>query len=251
MPELEHALEESAFVFVGTVEQVGAAMTTDVTSDERTAVVAVDTVLHAPSAFAQLAGARVTLQPDPQLDPLQPGEQWTFFANGLAFGESIALAEVARHPVAAVEPHLAQAAAEGHDEPFRVLRQQLADTRLRQHAEEADAIVLGRVIGLERAVLPSADEHDPHWWRATIDVRHVERGDVQVGPLAVLYPNSRDLRWYAAPKPNPGTDAAWILHATAGDLAELAPYQLLHKEDEQPLQGLDTLRAGGDDEGDA
>jgi hypothetical protein len=249
MPEFDRALEESAFVFVGTVEHVGAAAT-DVPSDERTAVVMVEAVLHAPSAFAQLTGTRVTLQPDPELDRLQPGEQWTFFANGLAFGESIALAEVARHPVAAVEPHLAQAAAEGHEESFGGLRRQLADTRLRQHAAEADAVVLGRVIGLERAVLPSADEHDPHWWRATIDVRHVERGDVQVGPLAVLYPNSRDVRWYAAPKPNPGTDAAWILHATEGGLAELAPYQLLHREDQQPLQGLDVLRASRDDEGD-
>jgi len=71
----------------------------DIPVDERTLVARVEQVLHAPAAFAALAGALVTIEPTADTPPPEGGSRWTFFAHGVAFGESLALAEVGRLPV--------------------------------------------------------------------------------------------------------------------------------------------------------
>src|SRR5438045_2018768 len=97
-------LRQTSFSFVGTIEHLGAATMTNIPINERTAVVRVDYVLHAPPAFAGLQGQRITLQLAADKDPPAVGEAAAFFADGLAFGESIAVTEVGRLPVEAVEP---------------------------------------------------------------------------------------------------------------------------------------------------
>jgi len=235
-------LQRAPFSFLGTVEHVGGATMTDIPIDARTAVVHVDHVLHAPDDFARLEGHRVTLQLAADADPPAVGQTDAFFAEGLAFGETVALREIGRLSYQEVEPHITAALATGPASTFATLRGELAQTRLTQHADQADAIVLGRVTRLEKSVPSTGSEHDPDWWRATLDVRHVERGDVPTGPVEILYPNSLDVRWHSAPKPAPGQDGVWILHATEGPLREAAPFQILHPEDYQPLHQLDVLR---------
>jgi len=236
-------LRDAAFAFVGTVERVGAATMEAFPADERTVVARVDRVLHAPEAFGGLTGNRVTLRLAPGGAPLQAADSSVFFANGVAFAESVALQEVGRLPLDEVEPHATMAAAEGGAKPLQSLHGQVVATRLREHADEADAVVLGRVIGLERAGGSPVREHDPDWWLATLHVVHAERGDVPQGDLLkVLYPNSLDVRWHDAPKPKAAQNGLWILHATDGDLRELAPFQLLHREDFQAPQVLESLR---------
>ena len=102
--------------------------------------------------------------------------------------------------------------------------------------------MVGRVVGLEDVLEPVISEHDPDWWRATIDVSHVEKGDVQTGPLPVLYANSLDVQWRLSPKPKASQEGLWILHATEGDQREAAPFGIPHPEDYQPVQSLDDLR---------
>lgn len=70
----------------------------------------------------------------------------------------------------------------------------------------------------------------------------MEKGNVQPGPLAVLYPNSQDTRWYDKPKPHAGQRGMWLLHATADNLRELAPFELADADDYQQVQQLDRLR---------
>ena len=106
-------------------------------------------------------------------------------------------------------------------------------------------MVVGRVVRLEKAVPSGGSEHDPDWWLATLDVHHVERGDVGVGEIGVLYANSLDVRWRRAPKPRAAQEGVWILHATADNLRDAAPFQILHPEDYQPVHQLDSLREPG------
>jgi len=73
-------------------------------------------------------------------------------------------------------------------------------------------------------------------------VVHAEKGDLPEGNVKVLYPNSLDVRWHAAPKPKAAQNGLWMLHATDGDLAKLAPFQLLHAQDFQAPQVLESLR---------
>lgn len=232
-------LGEGPFAFVGTIEHVGAATMTDVPIDSRTAVVRVDHVLQAPEALPTLEGQRITMQ---LKEDTQPGEQAAFFAQGLAFGESVAVTEVGRVAVEAVEPHVTRGFEAGAPAGFEALQRAAQAARLREHAAGADAIVVGRVVGLEDVLEPVISEHDPDWWRATIDVAHVEKGDVQTGPLRVLYANSLDVQWRLSPKPKASQEGLWILHATEGDQREAAPFEIPHPEDYQPVQSLDDLR---------
>jgi hypothetical protein len=234
---------KAPFSFVGRIEHLGAA-TMDIPVDDKTAVVLVDHVLHGPDALIGLAGKRITMQLAADGVPVNVGDSAAFFAQPLAFGASVAVAEVGRLPVEDVKPHI-QAAISGTGTPFTAMEQQVATANLCQHAEQADALVLGQVTKLEKAPWDYSagfSEHDPDWWIATLLIRHVERGNVQPGEVKVLYANSLDVRWKAVPKPKASQSGLWILHKSEGDLTGLAPFQLNDPEDRQSAQSLDVMR---------
>jgi hypothetical protein len=234
-------LKDAAFAFLGTVQEVGAATIDAFPADDRTVVVRVDEVLSAPDPFAQLAGDTVTLRLAEQEAPLGAGETWSFFANGVVFGESLALQEVGRLAGDAVREQ-ALPTGERDELPLAPVRSAIVIEELRDHAATADAVVLARVVALRRAGGPALREHDPDWWLATLEVAHVQRGDVGESALEVLYPNSLDVRWREVPKPKASQDGLWILHATGEDLRALAPFAILHPEDLQEPQRLESLR---------
>ncbi len=246
MADLKKLVREAPFGFVGTVEHMGATTMEGIPADERTAVVHVDSVIVAPEAFVSMAGQIVTLQLSPDIDPPAEGETAAFFAEGLAFGETIALSEVGRASLEEVEPQfLAAGAAEGGAAAgFTEIQQEVEADKVREHAAEADAVVAGRVMGLVKAADVAAVEHDPDWWIATIHVVIVERGDVSLGDVQVLYANSLDVRWRTAPKPKASQGGLWLLHATPAELSAAAAWQILHPEDFQPTQMLDAIRGG-------
>lgn len=241
--EIKALLAQAPFSFVGTVLHLGAATATNTPIDERTSVVKVDHVLHAPAAFSNLAGHQLTVQLSTTVDPPAVGEAFAFFVQGVSFGESVVVAEVGRLPVESVEPHAQAAVDAGRTAgAFDGLIQEMKQDDLRARMLAADAVVKGRIVGVEKVGPNSHSEHDPDWWRATIAVEHVETGDVGIGPVQVLFANSRDVRWHRSPKPQPGQGGVWLLHKNDGDLAALAPFQIVHPEDTQPTQQLDTLR---------
>src|SRR6266536_3039278 len=229
------ALRDSALSFIGTVERLGAATLDDVPVDDHTSVVRVDHVLHAPASLEQLSGMSVTVQLSPDAEQLAPGDRAAFFTNPSVFGKGLAVTEV--------EPHLATAAPGAS--PLEPFQRAVADQRLRDHAEQADAVVVGKVVGLVDAGLSEFGEHDPDWWRATLDVVHVERGAVAGPQVSVLYANSLDVRWRSSPKPKASQEGLWLLHATDGPLRDVAPFQIPHPEEYQPATRLDQLRARG------
>jgi len=244
--DIKRMLAQAPFSFVGTVMHLGAATMADLSVDARTAVVHVDHVLHAPDAFARMEGQRITVQLASDADPPAPGQAFAFFAEGLAFGDSIAVKEVGRLPVESVESHATAALQAGAPaSAFKGLVREMHQENLSRHMREADAVVVGRVVGVDKVGAPAYSEHDPDWWRATIEVFHVERGDVAVGQVGVLFANSLDVRWHRVPKPKAAQGGVWILHRTTGALQDLAPFQLLHPEDYQPTQELDVMRTPG------
>jgi len=62
--------------------------------------------------------------------------------------------------------------------------------------------------------------------------------------VSVLYANSLDVRWRASPKPKAAQEGIWLLHATVTPLTELAAFEIVHPEDLQPLERLESLREG-------
>ncbi|MBD0674318.1 hypothetical protein [Streptomyces sp. CBMA156] len=243
--ELTDLVRRAPLSFLGTVTRVGGTSLAAFPADarnERTTVVRVDQVLHAPEAFRQLGGSEVTVQLAPDADLLKVGDAAAFFTQGLVYGEGLGVAEVGRLPAEAVRPHVSMAATTADELPFSPVQRKIRDQDLATHAGEADAVVLGTVVGLEDLGLPDHSEHAPHWWRATLDVSLVESGAAAPGRITVLYPSSGDVRWRRSPKPVPGQLGLWLLHAAGGDLAAQAPYTLLHPDDYQPAQKLAVLR---------
>ncbi len=240
--EVRKLLREAPFSFLGTVERVGAATTGDVPIDNRTAIVQVDQVLHAPDAFSQLAGTRITVQ---LAEDAKEGQEYTFFADGLSYGSSLAVGEVARLSAAQTRPLLARADAVGAA-PFADLQAGIDADNLREHAKEATAIVVGRVTALSKAGPAGFSEHDPDIWKATIEVTHAEKGRIKAGTeIEVLYANSLDVQWHQVPKPKAGQEALFLLHAPDKENRSLGKYQLLDPEDLRPAQQLDVLTADG------
>jgi hypothetical protein len=191
----------------------------------------------------------VTLQLSSELPPLAVGDTATFFANSWVYGDSLALIEVGRVPEEeAAAPTAELKAFDVPVSPVQAAVAELADEEVIEHAREADAIVRGHVVGLNalRKEGPPK-EHDPDWWVATLEVDVAERGELPDAPdgdqtVQVLYANSLDVRWRAAPKPKAGQSGMWILHRAPEELSEYAPFQVLHAIDLQPSLQLDLLR---------
>jgi len=245
-------LRRSQFVFECTVEATAKSMLPDLPVDERTIVAKIEKVLHGPAALAQAAGSEVTVQLAEGLPVLAVGDRAVLFTTAIAFGQHMAVAEVGRTApdavgssiMAAGAPATLPGARPGRSHPVLEAAAQLETDRLRAHAAEAEDVVVGRILSLEKVGPPSISEHDPDWWRATINVEHSEKGKA-TGQIQVLYPGSSDVHWAHLPKLRPGQEGLWILHATGVDLAQMAPYSLLDADDAHPADQLDRLRGDG------
>jgi hypothetical protein len=252
-PTVKELVSSSGLSFTGTVESTGMAGASDLPVDERTAIVQVEQVLHAPEQLAIPPGSKVIVQMSPDQRPLGPGERTTFFANGLAYGDELVVAEVGRLPAdvgAARTESLAGLVA-----PVTAVQAALAELAqddVADHAAQAAAVVRGHVSGLtEVPHTGPPTEHDPQWWTATLQVDLVARGDVGEKPdggplqLVVLYANSLDAQWRDWPKPKAGQGGLWLLHRTPEERAQLASFELRHPIDLQPSLQLDLLRERG------
>ncbi len=254
MPEqsIEDLLSSSSIAFTGAVEAVARSTVAGVPVDERTVVVRVDQLLHGPPGMGIPAGSRVTMQLSPDLPPLANGDSATFFANGWIYGETLAVTEVGRAPTAetaGLSAHMSGLAAPVS--PVEAAVAQLSQDEVVAHAREADAVIRGHVVGLEHVPKEGPPgEHDADWWVATLEVDVVARGQLPEGAepggtVRVLYANSLDIRWRQAPKPKAGQGGLWLLHETGKELAQVAPFELLHAIDRQPSMQLDALREHG------
>jgi hypothetical protein len=245
---VKELLAESRLAFTGTVEKANASTVPDLPVDDRTVVVRVGEVLHAPEAIDLQGGSTVTVQLAQQLPPMAPGEEATFFANGLAYGDDLAVAEAGRSSPEDAAPTARLAGLDAGVTPVRAAAAELAQDRVVEHAREADAVVRAQVVAL--AMVPPTGpphEHDPQWWIATLRTDLVAKGDIEAGDdVAVLYANSLDVRVRDRPKPKAGQGGLWLLHRTAAPaLAEQAPYELLDSLDLQDSIVLDVLRERG------
>jgi hypothetical protein len=246
---LKDLVASSGLAFVGTVQMVGESTVQNVPIDDRTVVVRVDRTLRAPPEVEIAPGTQVTVQLTGDRPKLKVGDEATFFANPAVYGESLMVSEVGRMEE---EPEPAGGARLANlEEPTSGVEQALAEIgqdALLEHAREAAVIVRARVTRLEEARKPELPrEHDPHWWIATLEADLVAMGDAPGlgeggGTVTALYANSIDYQWRRWIKPKAGQGGLWLLHRSEDELAQLAPFQLIHQEDLQPSTQLDALR---------
>lgn len=241
-------LSRAQFVIEATVRSPGHSTVADIPVNDHTVVFRVDRVLHSPAALARSAGLDVTVQLAAGSPVPAVGEQVTLFTAPVAYGDGIAVAEVGRAApgTAAVSSTMeaGSGARRSRPRPALGVAQQLDDEQLRAHAAQADVVVIGRIVHLEKAGSPALREHDPDWWLATLAVDHRVKGPV-AGTVQFAFPNSTDVRWAYVPKPKAGDAGLWLLHAAAGDAAKLADYSLLDADDVQRPDELDRLGLSG------
>jgi hypothetical protein len=254
--KLSAAAKEARFVFKGTVQKLRAATMREVTPDQRTAVVRVDEVIHAPEVLSQYAGQDITVMVAGN-KKLKKGEQSVFYTNGVLFGDSVAVEAVDHHDLKQLAPAMAVASAD----PVK----NLATRDVQQRFESADVVVSGRVISVRMpADLVTArathatdatatgpiSEHDPDWRIGEIQVDQVHKGNHRGKTAEVRFPSSSDVMWHDAPKFKTGQEGFFILHKSAREAvaARHAPtqdageYVAFNPADFQPFDEADGIR---------
>jgi hypothetical protein len=259
MPHSGGLAGQAKFVFQGTVKNVKATTLRSVGASDRTIVVRIDKVIQAPETLSDYAGHDVTVRLGPG-ERVRPGQTLIFHTNGWIFGESLAVQSIGH--TEATTPKVAAMSAHS-DDPVRNLQAQEAMAQ----ASRADLIVTGRVASVRvpageararaRAMADGRtaeriSEHAPVWQEALIDVDETHKGRGGRKQLIVRFPSSTDVRWYHAPKFQPGQEGVFLLHkkqipatrAKAARLTDLkAPeYTALHPGDFQPLDQLPRIR---------
>jgi hypothetical protein len=249
---LKDLLASSGLAFVGTVQAVGESTVQGVPIDDRMVVVRVDRTLRAPPEVEIAPAGQVTVQLSGDLPKLKVGDEATFFANPAVYGEGLMVSEVGR--MSEEPPPASGARFANLEEPTSGVDEalaELAQDAVLEHASQAEVIVRARVVRLEEAQAPELPrEHDPHWWIATLEADLVAKGDAPGlgeggGMVTALYANSIDFQWREWIKPKAGQGGLWLLHRSEDDLAQLAPFQLIHQEDLQPSTQLDAVREAG------
>jgi hypothetical protein len=255
----EELAEKAKFVFQGTVQKLKATTSAEVPSSDRTVVVRVDRVVHAPDSLADYAGQEITVQLAPG-EKVKAGQTFVFYTNGWVFGDSIAVQSVGHEEA---KPTMMAALSSHPNDPVRSLETREAITQ----ASNADLIVTGRVAAvrlpgqeaLARATAMASgrtseriSEHAPLWQEALIDVDEVHKGSHRRKQVVVRFPSSTDVRWYKAPKFQPGQEGVFMLHKEQlpGGRAMAAAigvgpeeYTALDPADVQPLDELPRIRS--------
>jgi hypothetical protein len=248
--------QEARFVFKGTVQKLRATTMREVHADERTVVVRVDEVIYAPEALSHYAGQNITVQLAGK-KKLKKGQQVVFYANGLLFGDSVAVHAIEHHDL----ERLPAAMAVAGGDPVK----NLAAKDIQARFSSADIIMSGRVTSVRvpsdvvaakaagvvgPATMGPISEHDPDWRIAEIQVDRVHKGSHKAKTAEVRFPNSPDVMWHGAPKFHAGQEGFFVLHksgrervaAMAAPTEDTGEYVALHPVDFQPYDEPGGIR---------
>jgi hypothetical protein len=262
----EELSQQARFIFTGTVKKLKAATLPEIkkADKERTVIVRVDHILHAPPIFSNRTGQDVTLQLK-KGEKVTVGQQAEFYTNSWLIGnEGIALISLGHRPVQKTS------VAALSDEPGDPAKNLAAkDTQAR--VKDADVVVTGKVKSVKipdeefntltaaagGSVKPPLSEHDPEWQEAVVEIDDVHKGSENKKSIVVRFPNSKDRMWVNAPKFRPGQSGYFVLHkvpmgqdahgkvaAMEADSPEVQDeyYTALQPEDFQPFEQQGPLK---------
>ena len=232
---------EASFIFQGTVVAVGAATLSMVDVNDLTAIVRVDRVLRAPEQMEHIAGREITVQ---LREPIDDGATAVFEAQGWLYSDSLAVVETGRRrapedefpATAAAEHALESAAAADRAATFR--------TTLKERADEASAVVIGRVTGVRETAEASTEdrlsEHAPRWAVATVEVDEAVKGR-HSGTIEVLFASSDDVMWRDAPKLAVGQKAVMLLQKGVPEVEDKRANVVVDQFDVQPADAAELV----------
>lgn len=220
MPANSSSKESPTFVFQGTIEGVKRATMKEVPVDNRTVIVTVDQVIEAPKSLARFGGHRITVQLSGS-QKVQQGQVFIFHTHGWIFGDSVAVQSVKQEPIKLAKSHAALLSRGG--DPVMHRRNRETEKRF----ESAQVVVTGRVTAVRlpaetkalgrtkgASMTKPVSEHSAHWREAVVEIDDVHKGTHAKKGVVVRFPASTDVRWYKAPKFQPGQQGFFMLHKT-------------------------------------
>jgi hypothetical protein len=211
----ESLIRRSTYIFEGQVEKPHASNLKILPATESTALVRVERVLLAPQSMGNFTGQLITVELA-MPNSLQAGARVVFFTNGWLYGESLAVKEVG---------HTSTKSEEASAGAIEQARTEIEDEKVQERIQLATAVIVGKVaitrpLKKEAKVGP-VSEHDPDWQVAEIEVESVLKGTPSKSKVAVLYPKSRDVMWFAAPRFQQGQEGIWLLQVAEDMTREL------------------------------
>jgi hypothetical protein len=222
--------ESASLIFEGKVTKNKAANVKAISDTEHSAIVAIERVLSAPEPLLAYTGRNVTVRLA-EGEQVKQGQRATFYANGLVFGENLAVQSLGHEPVKAKPAKAAAAAvaaAGGAIEPSAA--RMAVHKKIREQASEAPVVITGKVVavGLPAAAAGNVaiaaagaptpepiSEHDPFWREAVVEVQNVHKGTLGTDRVVLRFPSSTDVRWHRAPKFKTGQEGVFSLHRDA------------------------------------
>jgi hypothetical protein len=120
-----------------------------------------------------------------------------------------------------------------------------SDAQVRVRLAQAEVVVAGVVSSTAQVARPGPpflSQHDPDWWRATIDVETVEKGQVASKTVTALFANSTDVAWFRSPKLQVGDHRVLILQKTDPFGKPLQELAVVDPLDVQPLADVERIR---------
>ncbi len=240
-----------SFAFEGTVVAIGKATLAMVEADDRTAIVRVERVLRAPEQMEQVAGRDITVK---LREPADVGTMAVFETDGWLYGESLAVIETGRRrPAEAARALEADPdVAAGRETPAAAARAAAHRSAVQARAEEASAVVVGRVVGVKQLETAARagpggeerlSEHDPGWAIAEVEVDEAVKGR-KSGTIEVLFATSDDVMWQRAPKLVVGQKAVMLLQKGAPEVEDKRADAVVDELDVQPVETAEILTAG-------
>src|ERR1041385_1871315 len=229
MPSKSDSSTDVTFLFKGTIREVKAATMAQVPVDKNTVVAMVDQVLEAPTNLAKMGGHRVTVRLSGRTK-VAVGDELIIHAHGWIFGGSVAVQSIKEERVRETRAHAALLSRGGDPVAHRQNR------RVKHRFNTADVVVSGRVTmvrippeatSAKRAASKASaarstpepvrpiSEHTPHWREAHVEIDDVHKGEHNSSTAVIRFPASTDVRWYKAPKFEPGHQGFFMLRKHA------------------------------------
>lgn len=227
---------DARFIFTGRVEAAGASSLAVLSGKPNSVVVRIERIHRAAPALQNQAGQLVTVLG--AAGEGGAGRRKVYFTNPVLYGETLGVKE------------LGSVDAPEEDEEVHTflagLTEEAKTEELRRHLASADAVLHARVLRRHRvseATAATVSEHDPDWWAAVLSIVASLKGSHE-GEITVRYPNSRNVRWHAVPKPHDGQEAVFLLHRDGLRVGD-ATLALLHPTDLMAADARDLRRIKG------
>jgi hypothetical protein len=209
--------ERSAIVVAGRVVRVNASLEPLQPASPQTVVIMVSRMYSGAEIAGDQKGRMATVVLSSAARPMKAGTEALFFGNPRFIGTSLTIAS---------EGELVSGAAGATSADVSLGVQGQRDQPLRERIAAASSIFRGRVES-ERPLATGAgqagasdrppSEHDPDWHVASVRVLTSLQGSAQSELMNVLFPASRDIVWFNAPKLTVGQEAIFITHKADRD----------------------------------